>query len=921
MYTKIEKGILFMEQKFFCYGLDEFENISGLIEYVTLNKSVEEFNGHKLLRFDIEPGPYSPEQGLIKVNTENAFAATEYPYMAISYRTKSSVLQCDMSILYTDSDGDHESWTESSRPDIISDTNIRSIVYDVRRTDAVSFPKGEYENFIYMIKPFGGNFKMIGKPFFFSIEYIAFFATKEEAEEFNKAHAVEPIETDNISGKTYRVSDYGKSYYGNEPMTVFTGYDIKYNLCLSPRTHALEARLLENGAMRFEGAEGMALRDPASVVISSSGANFSFLKYPVVKIAARSSTDELWVQVRHDKTFAKYVRLEGSPCDCGYTVYTFDIKKLCADAPINSQYRNITLALRACECEEYKITRSHTLELYFVGFFDNESAAALYRHSEISLKDYLAKHPMAYRSEGVNVNYFELDDFSIADRYIAQAEARKRKIIESKNTYTESPYGKTYYVSSLNGNDENDGLSPEGAWRTLEHVNSGEVLCEYDYVLFERGSLFRDRIWLRAGVTYSAYGKGDKPKFYGSIDASGEDSWIPAERENLWLYKDTIDGSLDIGNITCNGGEAWGVKVLVNLEKMRKWQGYCYNGFEGFYVNDAPFDINTSKLRNLEYWHDWETGRLYMYFDRGNPGKYFREIELSKKMSLVGGMSKGCVVDNLCFKYTGVHGIGLGLAEDFTVQYCEFGYIGGSIQSPSPGSTGRLGNAVECFGCANGYTIHDCYSYQIYDCCYTTQWQGSKNDDVTMNNVRIYSNVAELSNTGMETWLASHALYSGNKYYFRNMELFNNYNMYMGYGWSHQRVNKNANFFYGDFLDSDTEYINCEIHDNVNVYTSCVANFARYTGKKGFNFHDNVYVLERDKYIAWTAATPTDGTGRYTSYEFNADNLRLLTAHTLDKGSVFYSVPENCRINDVAEMLYKNEEAPGYFSGSRAIPN
>ena len=910
-----------METKFFCYGINEFESRHGLVEYVKLSKSIEEFNGHKLLRFDIEPGPYSPEEGLIKINTDKAFCITDYPYMAVSYRTRSSVLQCDMSIIYTDSDGLHESWTESARPGIISDTNIRSFVYDVRKTDAVSFPNGAYESLIYIIKPFGGNFKVIGKPCFFSIEYIAFFATKEEAEKFNKAHAVKPLEIESITGKSFRVSDYVKRYYGKVPSTVFNGYDIKYNICLSPRTHALETELLENGAMRFTGKEGTMLRDPASVVISSAGTNFSFLKYPVVKIAARSSADELWVQIRHDKTFTGFTKLEGTLCDCGYTVYTFDINELCADQPINAGYRNITLALRACECEEYKITKSHTFELLYAGFFENECEAALYTHSETSLEDYLAEHPMAYKSEGVSVNYTELDDFSIADGYIKEAEALKKKIIESENTYIESPYGKTYYISSLNGNDENDGLSPESAWRTLEKINSDGTLCENDYVLFERGSLFRDRIWLKAGVTYSAYGKGDKPKFYGSIDASGEESWIATERENLWLYKDLIDQKLDIGNITCDGGKAWGIKVLVDLQRMRKWQGYCYNGIEGFYVDEAPFDINTSELHSLEYWHDWETGKLYLYFDRGNPGRYFNEIELSKKMSLVGGMSKGCVVDNLCFKYTGVHGIGLGLAEDFTVQYCEFGFIGGSIQSPAPGSTGRLGNAVECFGCANGYTIHDCYSYQIYDCCYTTQWQGSKNDDVTMNNIRIYNNVAELSNTGLETWLASHALYSGNKYYFRNMEMFGNYNMYMGYGWSHQRVNKDSNFFYGDFLDSDTEYINCEIHDNVNVYSSCVANFARYTGKCGFHFHDNVYVLERDKYVVWTAATPTDGSGRFTSFEFNEDNVKLLTAHTLDEGSVFYSVPENCKITEVAEKLYENSSLTGYFSGSRTIPN
>lgn len=48
----------------------------------------------------------------------------------------------------------------------------------------------------------------------------------------------------------------------------------------------------------------------------------------------------------------------------------------------------------------------------------------------------------------------------------------------------------TYYLDSINGNDSNDGLSPESAWKTLEKANS---------VTFQPGT----RLLLKAGSIFS----------------------------------------------------------------------------------------------------------------------------------------------------------------------------------------------------------------------------------------------------------------------------------------------------------------------------------------------------------------------------------------------------------------------------------
>ncbi|MBV8881949.1 MAG: hypothetical protein JO332_18475 [Planctomycetaceae bacterium] len=77
-----------------------------------------------------------------------------------------------------------------------------------------------------------------------------------------------------------------------------------------------------------------------------------------------------------------------------------------------------------------------------------------------------------------------------------------------------------YYVSPK-GDDAHDGKSEAKAWRTVGKVNAMSF-APGDQVLFARGGEWRES--LKAGssgepgkpITYAAYGKGEKPKFWGS---------------------------------------------------------------------------------------------------------------------------------------------------------------------------------------------------------------------------------------------------------------------------------------------------------------------------------------------------------------------------------------------------------------------
>ena len=68
----------------------------------------------------------------------------------------------------------------------------------------------------------------------------------------------------------------------------------------------------------------------------------------------------------------------------------------------------------------------------------------------------------------------------------------------------------TYYIDWKNGNNDNDGLSPESAKKSHEDI----VLLPGDTVLFKRGGVLRSTLKATSGseegmITYGAYGEGD----------------------------------------------------------------------------------------------------------------------------------------------------------------------------------------------------------------------------------------------------------------------------------------------------------------------------------------------------------------------------------------------------------------------------
>lgn len=369
---------------------------------------------------------------------------------------------------------------------------------------------------------------------------------------------------------------------------------------------------------------------------------------------------------------------------------------------------------------------------------------------------------------------------SISTSDFAQMQkAAEFKIKEIKSTANMeiSKNAVTYYISP-NGNDQNDGKTPVTAWKSLQRLNA-EELIKGSYVCFERGGLWRGKLYTQNNITYTAYGVGDKPKLYASPEnGNNPNHWQKTDASNVWQY--SIENR-DIGTLVFDEGKAHAIKVLLK----ERDDGKFVNLTTGELFNDYH-DLKS----DLHFYHDHEKNVVYICSEQ-NPAERFHSIEFNTFGHIFVSRTpvENVNIDNLCLKYCGSHGIGYINAYGLHITNCEFGWIGGSLQG---GST-RFGNAVEVWENCDDYIIKNCYFYQIYDAAVTHQFvmpQDPQYRDYKcyMKNIHYTDNVIEYANYSVEYFI--NGIFDGNDSGIYGLTIENNIMMYAGEGLCEQRPDK-----------------------------------------------------------------------------------------------------------------------------------
>ncbi|MBO7520071.1 MAG: hypothetical protein J6T73_04760, partial [Clostridia bacterium] len=249
---------------------------------------------------------------------------------------------------------------------------------------------------------------------------------------------------------------------------------------------------------------------------------------------------------------------------------------------------------------------------------------------------------------------------------------------------------------------------------------------------------------------FGAYGEGDKPMLLGSAkNYAGEGIWTSAG-DNLW--KTSLKGG-NAGIIVFDNAYALGVL---------KW--------------------NKDEIEsNYDFYTDEDTETLYMYYS-GDIADDFDSIEIGQR-NYVMRVRSNAIVDNICVKYTGGHGIVMPTGtENSKVTNCEVGFIGGSKHT----SSSRFGNGVELQLGVKHIELSNNYVYQCYDAGLTFQSWDSANQATYYDDLDISNNLVEFCYYGLEFFTTVPEL-GGSYSELHNISVKDNIFRFSGYAWSYKQ--------------------------------------------------------------------------------------------------------------------------------------
>lgn len=173
---------------------------------------------------------------------------------------------------------------------------------------------------------------------------------------------------------------------------------------------------------------------------------------------------------------------------------------------------------------------------------------------------------------------------------------------------------KNYYIDSVNGNDNNSGLTQEKPWKSLKKVSTSNFKPGTN-ILFRRDREWRGTLVVKSSgiidnpIKYSAYGTGSNPLI---LRTSSFNNW------KLINLKNNNQAKIWLGTIP-NVKNSWG--IVLNNKRLPSYTQYA--------------DITLEDMKNGYFYSPLNKSKFYLRSDSGHPGA--AEIGSNKAAILIDG--------------------------------------------------------------------------------------------------------------------------------------------------------------------------------------------------------------------------------------------------------------------------------------------
>ena len=275
--------------------------------------------------------------------------------------------------------------------------------------------------------------------------------------------------------------------------------------------------------------------------------------------------------------------------------------------------------------------------------------------------------------------------------------------------------GTTYYISSSAGNNDNDGLTPDTAFRTVNAIEDRNFLLPGDTVLFKRGdSWVGADAELALGSTGTAdnwiildtYGEGDDPLFLGAL--------TPEDLGEKWVGWNQYSGNIYYANTNPSNYINWWPNCVVEDE-----------------TNVLLPKSSIGQMSAGTHYYDSSNDKLYIWCaDGANPNTHTIHIAVQAPNY------RGIITTNLGAQYILIKNLHVKYSQSqcfsatddyvwFKNCTAEFAHSAGFYWIHYTGNPsydgadyGRAENCIArrtCIGTSQAFTIEGSYTW-LYDC-------------------------------------------------------------------------------------------------------------------------------------------------------------------------------------------------------------